>query len=301
MTYKTPLFAFLLVGIIWGSNFIYMKIALEFITPPQVVFFRVLFGLIPVLIIGFAYKNIKIAHIRHFKHYFIMSLLATVIYYYGFVKGTALLYSGIAGALSGTIPLFSFLLTFVFLKDEKMSIINIFGVILGFIGVLIIARPNEIEALNVNIEGVLYILMGSLSVGASFVYARKFIVPLKIPPLALTSYQLLIGLIILSLTIDYSGIEYIFTNTYALLGLSIGLGVLGTGVAYVIYYYIVSKYGAVKASSSTYIPPVVALFIGSFLVGEPIELIDYVATLLIFTGVFLLSQNYTKNTRRITK
>jgi len=68
------------------------------------------------------------------------------------------------------------------------------------------------------------------------------------------------------------------------------LGLLGTGLAYIIYYYIVEKLGAIAASSVTYIPPVVALLIGSLLVGEPIEMVDYAATFLIFFGVFLLKQ-----------
>ena len=67
-------------------------------------------------------------------------------------------------------------------------------------------------------------------------------------------------------------------------------GLLGTGLAYIIYYFIVEKMGAVSASSVTYIPPVVALLIGALIVGEPIALADYTATLLIFIGVFLLKR-----------
>jgi drug/metabolite transporter (DMT)-like permease len=72
--------------------------------------------------------------------------------------------------------------------------------------------------------------------------------------------------------------------------LIIGLGLLGTGLAYITYYYIVEKLGAISASSVTYIPPVVALLIGALLVGEPIKVADYGATVLIFIGVFLLKR-----------
>ena len=82
----------------------------------------------------------------------------------------------------------------------------------------------------------------------------------------------------------------ILTSTHALVGLVVGLGLLGTGLAYILYYYIVKQLGAVSASSVTYIPPVVALLIGALIVGEPIEMADYGATLLIFTGVFLLKR-----------
>jgi len=73
--------------------------------------------------------------------------------------------------------------------------------------------------------------------------------------------------------------------------LIIGLGFLGTGLAYILYYYIVDELGAVTASSVTYIPPIIALLIGAVVVNEPIANVDYVATALIFLGVFLLKTN----------
>jgi len=70
----------------------------------------------------------------------------------------------------------------------------------------------------------------------------------------------------------------------------LGLGLLGTGVAFIGYYFVIEKLGALKASSITYIPPVVALFIGFFIVGEDIKLLDFVATILIFLGIFLINK-----------
>ena len=136
----------------------------------------------------------------------------------------------------------------------------------------------------------LYMVAGSLSIGASFVYAKKFIIPLKIPAAALTTYQLGSGLLVLALLTDYRGIGHIFSSAHAAIGLIIGLGLLGTGLAYIIYYYIVEKLGAISASSVTYIPPVVALAIGALIVGEPIGLADYGAAILIIIGVILLKR-----------
>ena len=137
-------------------------------------------------------------------------------------------------------------------------------------------------------EGVFYRVGGSLSVGDSFVYAKRFVIPLNIPAAALATYQLGAGLLVLSLVTDFCGIGHLFTSAHAALGLIIGLGLLGTGLAYILYYFIVEKLWAVSASSVTYIPPVVALLIGALLVGEPIGWVDYGATALIFAGVILL-------------
>lgn len=285
-----PLIAYLLLGVIWGSNFIYMKMAAEFISPLQVVFYRVLFGFIPVLVFACFKKVIRWSHFRHSLHFFVMSLLATSVYYFGFAKGSALLLSGLAGALSGSIPLFSFVLAICFISEEKSSLYRVFGILIGFVGVALIARPTGESLGTSNLEGVFYMVMGSLSVGASFVYAKKYIIPLKIPALALTAYQLGFGLLSLALVTDYDNIQAVFLHSHTSLGLIIGLGLLGTGLAYMIYYYLVDNMGAIAASSVTYIPPVVALLIGAILVGEPIQLLDYLATALIFAGVYLLKR-----------
>ncbi len=285
-----PITAFFLLGLIWGSNFIYMKLAAERITSIQIVFFRVLFGFVPVCIYAYLSGTLAWRHLKYIGHFFVMALLATTLYYYAYVKGTSLLLSGVAGALSGSIPLFSFALAILFLPEEKINRSRILGMIIGLMGVVTIGRPSGQDLISTNLEGVFYLVVGSLSVGASFVYAKKFIIPLKIPAAALTTYQLGIGLFLLALVTDYHGIGNIWTDLHASIGLIIGLGLLGTGGAYIIYYFIVENLGAVTASSVSYIPPVVALIIGAFIVGEPIELADYLATLVIFIGVFLLKR-----------
>lgn len=192
--------------------------------------------------------------------------------------------------MSGAIPVFSFVLAVLFLKDEQATPLKVAGVLIGFLGVVIIGWPSGAGLTSTNLEGVAYMTAGSLSVGASFVYAKKFIIPLNIPAAALVTYQLGLGLLVLALFTDYSGIGKVFSSTHTAIGLIVGLGLLGTGLAYIIYYYNIERLGAVSASSVTYIPPVVALLIGALLVGEPITIEDYGATLLIFVGVLLLKK-----------
>ncbi len=285
-----PIITFWLLGVIWGSNFIYMKMAAEFIEPMQVVFYRVLFGFIPVFIYASYKKALKWEDLKHYKHFIVMSLLAAVVYYYGFVKGSFLLLSGIAGALSGSIPLFSFLLAALFLKEEKITVWSFLGVILGFLGVILISGVFNENIMASNFEGMISVILGSLSVGASFIYAKKFVSPLNIKASSLSTYQLGFALIIVSLITDFEGINNIWQDKHSAIGMVFGLGLLGTGLAFIIYYYMVKELGAIKASSITYIPPVVALVIGVVLVGEDIKLIDILSTALIFLGVFLINR-----------
>lgn len=289
MAKNLPLILFAILGIIWGSNFIYMKWASEYLSDIQIVLIRVLFGFIPVLIYAMYLKVLKLEHLKHSFHFFVMSLLATTVYYYFFVKASSLLLSGVVGALSGTIPLFTFILAVIFIKEEKITPLRILGISIGLLGVVLIAKPYDANLLETNIEGVIFAITGSLIIGISFVYAKRFISPLKIHFAALTSYQLGYALLVLLFITDYKGIENILPHTHVFIGLVVGLGLLGTGLAFIIYYYLIERIGAVNASSATYLPPLVALFIAYFFVNENITFVDLLATVLIFSGVFLIN------------
>ena len=280
--------AWMTLGIIWGSNFIFMKWAVEYITPLQVVLARVVLGFFPILVYAMSRRQLRVSHLRFSGHFIVMACLAAAIYYYGFVRGTALLPSGIAGAISGAIPLFSVVAAVIFLKDEKLDRRRSIGVLIGFLGVITIARPFEYAAGSSSIEGAAFMVIGSLSLGLSFVYARRFITPLGLPAAALATYQLGFASLVLLVLTPLDGIGDIAGDTRATIGLVVGLGLLGTGVAYILYYFIVEKLGAIGASTVTYLPPVVALLIGALLVGEPIDMLDYAAATLILGGVLLL-------------
>ncbi len=285
-----PLAMFWLLGIIWGSSFIYMKTSSELISPLQIVLLRVLFGLVPVALYACYKSAFSRAHIKHVGHFAVMAAVGTIAYYYGFAKGSSLLLSGVAGALSGLTPILSFLLALMLLDDEKATAYRALGIAVGFLGVLLIARPLSGDIAATNIEGVLYNVMGSLGVGASFVYAKKYVIPLNIPFSALITYQLGLSLLVLFLITDLQGISEIWSDAYIAAGLVVGLGILGTGLAFIIYYYIIEKLGAVSASSVAYIPPVVALIIGVLLVGEEIDPWEYLGAALILAGVALVSR-----------
>ena len=97
-----------------------------------------------------------------------------------------------------------------------------------------------------------------------------------------------LALVVTWLFTDLRGIGQIQQDGVALSGLVVGLGLTGTGFAYVLYYFIVQELGALKAAGVTSIPPVVALVIGGLLVHEPLHSQDVFAMLLILSGVYVL-------------
>jgi drug/metabolite transporter (DMT)-like permease len=289
MNRKTA-FAFIFLGVIWGTNFLFMHMASRYISPMQIVFLRVLFGFIPLLIAACWLRVLRREHLRYLRHFVVMALLATVVYYWAFASGTSLLPSGISGVLSGCIPLFSFIVAALALRQEKITLRAALGVALGFVGVVCIAKPWAGVGEAINVSGIGYMVLGSLSVGCSFVYAKRYLAGLAIPALALTTYQIGLALVILLLITPFAGMSALSDDLSALIGLIIGLGLLGTGLAYLAYYALIEALGAVGASSVTYVPPVVALLVGYLFGGENIGVTEIAAMLCIFGGVFLLQK-----------
>ncbi|HAT1514870.1 DMT family transporter [Morganella morganii] len=289
MNSKTAV-AFAFLGIIWGTNFIFMRQASEWISPVQIVFLRVLCGFVPIAVMAWMQKAVRREHLKYTGHFLVMALLATVIYYWAFASGTSLLLSGVSGVLSGAIPLFSFIVAAIFLRQEKITVMRLCGLMLGFAGVILIAKPWQVSGESISLAGVGYMILGSLSVGISFVYAKKFLADKQIAPLALTTYQIGLALVILASITPFTGITAIAQDSTASLGLIIGLGLLGTGVAYLTYYYLILNLGAVVASSVTYIPPVVALIVGFLAANEQLGVTEILSMVLIMSGVFLLQR-----------
>lgn len=282
--------AFAFLGIIWGTNFIFMRQASEWISPVQIVFLRVLCVFVPIAVMAWMQKAVRREHLKYTGHFLVMALLATVIYYWAFASGTSLLLSGVSGVLSGAIPLFSFIVAAIFLRQEKITVMRLCGLMLGFAGVILIAKPWQVSGESISLAGVGYMILGSLSVGISFVYAKKFLADKQIAPLALTTYQIGLALVILACITPFTGITAIAQDSTASLGLIIGLGLLGTGVAYLTYYYLILNLGAVVASSVTYIPPVVALIVGFLAANEQLGVTEILSMVLIMSGVFLLQR-----------
>ncbi|MGH8782356.1 DMT family transporter [Paraburkholderia sp.] len=279
--------AFVLLGLIWGSNFIYMKWAADLISPMQIAFLRVLFGFLPLALAAWHRGVIHRSQMRHLPHFFIMAAVATTFYYVAIVKGTALLPSGVAGVLGGSIAIFTAIFSLLFLRTEKLNRLMVVGVMLGFAGIVLIARPWGSTDNPINPAGVFWMLTGAIILGLSYVYVRRFLSPFNLPPLALATWQMGLALLLLTLLTDFTGIGHILQDPRAAAGAVVGLGILGTGVAFLIYYFLLQELGAVASSGSTYITPVVALLIG-WAAGEKVGVLEVIAIALILASIAML-------------
>lgn len=281
--------AFVLLGLFGGSNFIYTKWAATLVSPGQITLLRVFFGFAPLAFLAWRNGVIRVNQLRHVHHFCVMAALATAFTYFAMAKGTSMLPSGIAGVLGGSSPLFTVLASGLFLRDEKMNRMMVCSVLLGLAGMVLIARPWESmqSGSAISLAGVAWILTGAMVFGLSYIYVRRYLSPLDIAPLAIVTWQTGLACLMLLLLTDISGIGQILQDWRATAGVAIGLGLLGTGASFILYYFLLQKMGAVAATGWIYMTPVVALLIG-WTAGERVGLLEILAVIIIFGSIAML-------------
>ena len=282
--------AFLALALAWGATFPLTKIVLPFVDPSQVVLVRVVSGFLSLLLYSSLSGALSFAHLKHWPHFVVMSFLGTTIYYLGYALAAGEMLAGVASVLSGVAPLFVFVLAAIFLPGERLTWIKGIGVALGFAGVALVAAPTAQDFGQTTVLGLVYLLGGALVFSSSYIYARRFLVGLDMKPAALVTYQLGIASLVLLVLVPKSGLASALVQPTVAASLVVGLGVFGTGLAFLLYYFIVQRIGAVSASSATYLPPLVGLVISVVWMGEVVSWTSYVAMALILTGVWCLRE-----------
>ncbi len=285
------------LGLCWGSNFIYMKLAAEVISPTQMTLLRVACGFLPLLLVAWRRGVMAREQLRLLPHFAVMAVLATAFYYFAIAKGTELLPSAVAGVLGGTIALFTTLASLLFLPAQRPNAAMLGGVCLGFLGVVLLIAPWQGAAAVLDGRGVLWMLGAAALFGGSYVYVCRFLAPHGLPPLALVTWQMGLALALLLLVTDTAGMGELLRHPRALAGVTLGLGVLGTGLAFLIYYALLERLGAVASAAATYLTPTVALIIG-WANGEAVGLRELSAAGVILLGIALVQRGRTRAVTR---
>jgi drug/metabolite transporter (DMT)-like permease len=284
-----PWLLLVLLGFIWGTNFLFMKLAVNVVSPLEVAWLRVLFGAIPITAFALIRRSLDWNDWRYLHHFSAMALLANVGPYTMFVIGTANLPSGIVGAISGAIPFITAGVVAAALPSEALTRSKLIGIAIGFAGVLLVAPLGISGASSEGISplfGIGVTLAGAVSYALALVYAKRFVAPLGMGAIRLASYQMVLAFLFMAPFSAPGHWAELTGAPVALGGLVIGLGLLGTGIAFVIYYYLIETLGALKAASVYYVPPVVALAVGALFAGEVVEVKQIIGALLILAGIF---------------
>lgn len=277
------------LGIIWGTNFLFMKLAVAVLPPLEVAWLRTLFGAIPIAGYALVTRSIARDDWRHLHHFAAMAVFANVGPYVLFVLGTQHLPSGIAGVISGAIPFITAAIVAVALPSEVLTRAKVIGITIGFAGVMLVAplgANGPTQTGSSPLFGVAAMLGGSLSYALALVYAKRFVAPLGLGSVRLAAYQMILAFVFLTPFAAPGHWAALAQHSAALWGLVIGLGLFGTGIAFVIYYELIERLGALKAASVYYIPPVIALTVGAMFADESVGLKQVCGALLIMAGIY---------------
>lgn len=276
----------LLLGLLWGSNFLFMKLATTRISAVDVSWLRTLFGGLPILALALVGNGVRRGDWRSIHHFAAMALLANVGPYLFFVLGTQFLPSGVAGVISGAIPCITAVIVAIALPEEKLTGGKLVGLALGFAGVVLVTPHDDLSLSGSSLPGVAAMLAGSVSYALALVYARRFVQPLGMGPVKLAAYQMVLTCLCLAPFANPSSLWALAEDRTVLLSLVFGLGLVGTGLAFVIYYYLVGSVGALRAASVSYISPAVALALGATFLGERVSALQVGGGALIMAGIF---------------
>ena len=283
-------FSYIFLSCIWGSSFLWIKIAVQESEPLTIVTLRLLMG----LVVSFIFLVIRKPEVpgswRVGSKFLIQGLIGMAIPWILIFWAEQYIDSTVATVLNATVPLFTVLMAHVFLHDDPMTFPRIQGLFVGFLGVIVLVHEELIaslyEAKDVSFPVLLgygAMLLSSAFYGTSSVHARaKF---RGVSPIVQAFYTMLFADVVMWSTAPF--IETPFTLPVKMITWTaiLWLGVLGAGLSFVLFYYLLHSIGPTRVSTITYIFPVVGVSLGVMFLGERLEWSLVAGTILILSGV----------------
>ena len=274
----------LLAGI-WGWSFLFIKVSVRGMTPTTVAATRVGLGAAVLLVVVQA-RGLRLPReLRWWRHFAIAALISNAVPFSLLAWGEQHISSALTSVLNASTPLFSALMVWLFLQ-ERLRPAQLFGLVLGFLGVAVAAGAGSADLARSSIGGDLAAIGAGACYGMGFTYAQRHLTGLA--PIVASAGQLLMATVLLApVAAVTSANRGIHLTPWRLLCVGL-LGVFGTGVAYVLYYRLIAQVGATRTSVVTYLIPVVAVVVGVLVLGETFHLRLLAGGGLIVVGIALL-------------
>ena len=258
---------FILLGAIWSSSFMWIKLALREVSPSSLVAFRVLFG----LIFGIAIIIIQKVRLpkgrKEWLPLLLLGLTNIAIPFYLISWGEKSVDSSVASILDATVPLFTIFIAHYLLKDDKMTLPKMLGLIIGFAGVIVLLSKDIGESES-TVFGQAAVILASIFYAGSAVYVRR--TTQETPSILRSTGPLLSASvsmwIIVALTEKQVQIPKLEITLIALLF----MGVLGSGLAFLMAFYLIHEIGPTRSTMVTYLFPLGGILLGVIFLHEKI-------------------------------
>jgi drug/metabolite transporter (DMT)-like permease len=273
---------YIVLGIIWGSSFFFIMLALETLPPIGIAFWRTAIGAATLGVILVIQKVSPPKSLKQWGLLWVSGLLMSGIPAVLFAFAEQHVSSALASIINASTPVFTVLAILIAFRAEKPKPQVVAGLGLGLVGVFVVLGIWQGFGDNDPLAVCALLLAVTLyGIGSPFV--RRFIEPMKIDSKTAVFGQVSTSALSL-LPLYLFGPLTIGPATFSSIGGMLALGILGTGIAYVLYYRLLATVGSPIASAVTYITPVVGVAIGVTLLHESISWHEPVGALVIILG-----------------
>ncbi len=276
---------FLLLGAIWSSSFMWIKIAVQDIDPLLLVAFRTLFGLAFGVVVILTRRGSWPRTFRAWSPLLLLGLTNIAIPFFLISWGEQSIDSAVASVLDATVPLFTILLAHFLLSDDKMTGPKVLGLLIGFIGVVVLMSRDLVTASTSSLLGEAAVILAFMFYAGSSVYARKTTVDTpgilrSTGPLVSATAVMWLATFVFDRPVEMPQ----FGITWVAL---LWLGVMGSGLAFVMSYYLIHEIGPTRTSMVTYLFPLGGLILGVLFLHEQLSWQLVLGAILIVTSLIV--------------
>ena len=279
---------FILLGFLWGTPYLFLKVAVEEISPAVIVFLRVLIGAIVLLPIAMRKKTLFIAR-KHWPFLILYTITELIGPWYLITNAEQKISSGLAGLLVATVPIWAALLASIFGDQTVWHKSRLFGLIIGFIGVVAVVGIESISGRQ-DIVSIGMVILAAMC----YAYAINMInrrIP-QVPGLALNTWAMLITSFVY---LPFAVVSWPSKRpSIEAMGSVIGLGVLCTAIAFIIFFKLVAEVGPPRASLITYLNTAFAVLLGVVLLSEPLTIGIAIGLPLVLIGSYFASRKVSR-------
>ncbi len=288
--------SFVILGAIWGCSFWWIKLGLRAVSPVDVAFARLAAGAISLLVVAAVTRTRMPRKAATWRHLFVLAVLLNSVPFTLFAYGETHISAVLAGIINALTPLTTLVAALTIFGQQRPNLKIIGGLVIGFAGVLVVIGawhgPGGGQLLGIGA------CLGAVACyGIAFPYARRHLTGLADRPVALATGQVLLGAIQLLPFAILTGRIHQNIPGSSLLALA-ALGVLGSGIAYILNFHVVNHAPATIASSVAYLTPLFAVIVGATFLGEAVTWYEPVGGLLILAGAAISQDRLHRRRRR---
>jgi drug/metabolite transporter (DMT)-like permease len=286
---RTQWLLFLALGLMWGSSYLFIKLAVDDFGTFTLVALRLAIGAALLWVVIRAAGQALPREPRIYGHLVVMAVVNIVIPFALITWAEQSVDSSIAAILSSAVPLFAIVIAPLFLHDEPIRVNGLIGLAVGFVGVIVLTS-NDLSIAGADVTGEIALLGAALSYAVGAVYARRNMrgVPPMIPAVFQVTFAMLIaGTIAIVLEHPWDARpdgEAIFSILW--------LGILGSGLAYLAMFRLLAVWGATRTTLVAYEIPVVGIVLGFLVLNEPVDGRLLIGTALVVGGVALVNSRF---------